>query len=1795
MRQRRQFAKERVCLFLCICMLIQSITITNMPLTIEAASTTSQDEVSQTGTVSQDVTVPQEDVSSDEMPTADDEDENDEGKEDDEGVLSVNQVVSDHTAFLVSGNSISVNEVDESLGTVTVTNDEAKFRFVCKIDNKINPSYFTVTSSTYIGTEAGYVFTGIPASLSWAGNEYPVTCIPDELCYKNKKITKVDLAQTSIKSIKNRSFKECTNIQEVILPQGIETVGNEAFRTLGSLKTLILPNSLKSIGVYAFSGCSALEKVGNNINAESGILKLPTSLETIGSKAFWSGSDKLSKVFIPKSLSAVDTPYSDAAGPFYDRVFEVIQFEEGIQQIPNCLFLNEKEKTQLTQIHIPASVTTIGRDAFRRQIGLTEVTFDANSKLTEVGEAAFRTCSNLDEIHLPNSVLTIDEYAFSGCDITKFGSNISGNMVLPEKLETLGGRAFWGNDDCTSIIIPSTLSNVPNYEGYGPFHDCSRVETIQIKEGMQKLPQHLFAGNCGIEIDAVTGNGVQIILPESLTQIDSWAFKKNTRIAEIAIPDKVTKIGTSAFEGASNLKDLTITQNSALQTIGDYAFLDCGKLESFDFPASLTRIGSEGFKNCASFTQLWIPKTFTELGYSAFEGCTGLSKIDYEVHNEYTSEQKIGSRCFYGCISLNDVDLGNRIKGLPEKVFGNCTALSEIAIPYGVTKVEEKAFYKCKNLQIMFVPSSVTTFGTTSTEFERSYQHEPKVYVEKGDSIARTKAEGYGWNVEVGIYAVNDEVLDVKFRNYIKDAGIDHNIDTRLTIRELEPVVSLDVSALGVKDMTGIELFVNLEELDCSNNLVEELDIDTLIHLKELNCADNRISSLDLENNPLETLDCGDNCILAINLSQNDKLTNVVLGNQTGSMGTDKNIYGEYILALKRHYADYAKKNVSQLTDASAAAVDVGLSWNDAYDVPEQIGYQYTTTYGTEDTEATLAATITITNAGIVLSDEQYPDMALRSKLRTLLDTNRNGLVSKDEERLCTQLDVSDTEIVDMTGISRLPNLSILRCSSAKITTLPLEQNSKLTELSCRYNQLSELDVSFNTQLKKLDCRGNRLRSLDISDNRELTELICEENRIKVLDTLMNTKLEVLQIGNNEIAALNVSGNQAIDTLRAGNQSVDIVREPSGHDYLANMKEYNTDFMQGNVSNIKTYSDGTEISQQDSGLRVTESGFTVSEAVDTICYEYTISDKFKNMSVSVNLLDYPKDDEEAEEAVWDVTIKEIADQTYTGDEIKPALSVKLGSHKLLLDRDYTVSYRNHIETGVAAAKVTGIGDYTKGGSQTIYFNIVECPMNKVTVSIPSQTYNASYQTPEPVVTYRGHKLEQGTDYLLAYSKHKNAGRGIVVFNGIGNFKGTYKKTFQIQKLNLETLRSEEVSVSESVAYRIIGAKPDVSLKCNGELLVLNKDYQIFCKNNKKLGTATVTIKGIKNCTGAITRNYAVTAVPLSDPSVQIEIAPAQKDKNNKAISPKIKIMQGGKKLSAGERKDYVISYNAADTTHSGAVTVTIEGKNKYTGVMKRDFVIVDQMITKAKVQGLKAFEYDGSSIEQDEKNITLMMGKSEIPADCYEISYSDNEKAGKATVTFTAQPQDCNYEYGGVASFKFNISKVKFVPKKNQQRVTAELTDTEMEYTGDERKPEVVVTDKVLGTELMEGTDYKLRYKNAVNVGTKAAVTITGIGSYQGSIKLSYGITARDLTEHADDIEIRMKNSAYTGKTIVPRLTVKDNGRTLSLNKDYTLSFAKVPTGEDLNKIKDRGRYRVSIIGKGNYKNECNHLYLKIY
>ena len=332
---------------------------------------------------------------------------------------------------------------------------------------------------------------------------------------------------------------------EVVIPAGVETISSYAFYEQTGITSFTIPDSVTSIVYRAFYGCSALANV-----------------YYLGDIAGWCGISGLGSL-----MSNYPALYINGA-----KVEGEVVIPDGVETIPDDAFYRQ---TGITSITIPAGVTSIGEYAFAGCSSLASVTFGEGSQLATIGEYTFYDCSSLASIVIPVGATNIGNHAFDDC------SSLA-SITIPAGVTSIGESAFAGCNNLTSVYY---LGDIAGWCGIS---------------GLRSLMKNSPA----LHINGVKVEG-ELVIPDGVETISSYAFYEQTGITSITIPAGVTSIGWDAFSGCSSLASITI-------------------------PAGVTSIGMDAFSNCIGLTSIVIPNSVTRIEDWAFSGCYALESVYYD-------------------------------------------------------------------------------------------------------------------------------------------------------------------------------------------------------------------------------------------------------------------------------------------------------------------------------------------------------------------------------------------------------------------------------------------------------------------------------------------------------------------------------------------------------------------------------------------------------------------------------------------------------------------------------------------------------------------------------------------------------------------------------------------------------------------------------------------------------------------------------------------------------------------------------------------------------------------------------------------------------------------------------------------------------------------------------------------------------------------------------------------------------------------------------------------------------------
>jgi len=347
-------------------------------------------------------------------------------------------------------------------------------------------------------------------------------------------------------------------------------------------------------------------------------------------------------------------------------------------------------------------------------------------------------------------------------------------------------------------------------------------------------------------------------------------------------------------------------------------------------------------------------------------------------------------------------------------------------------------------------------------------------------------------------------IPDYNFEQALIDLGYDALLDNYVITASIDTVISLDISTREISDLTGIQDFAALKSLDCDDNSLMMLNVNTNAALISLSCEGNNLKTLSIKN--------GNN----LNFIYYNSLNNPELF----CIEVDDANYSTENWTSKDAHASFSEdcNYFTWVPDDNFEQELIDLGYDDYLD-------DYVLTRNIDTVE-------TLEIPSMNISDLTGIESFIALKYLDCSDNNISSLdVSSMIELINFNCSKNNLSTLD---ISSNTDLMTLKCYNNNLNALDTESNTALTYLSCATNNLSALELSNNTDLVYLYCDYNNLGSLDVSSNTDLVHLTCDENNLSALDLTLNTELEALYCNLNEISSLDVSNNILLEYLYCG-------------------------------------------------------------------------------------------------------------------------------------------------------------------------------------------------------------------------------------------------------------------------------------------------------------------------------------------------------------------------------------------------------------------------------------------------------------------------------------------------------------------------------------------------------------------------------------------------------------------------------------------------------------------------------------
>ncbi len=628
----------------------------------------------------------------------------------------------------------------------------------------------------------------------------------------------IDGVTYTVTEVLDNAFYGCSGVTKVVLGKNVVKIGKSAFESSG-ITEMDFNDKVTRIEQFAFSFCKSLKKI-TGLNA----------LEIIANQAFYTDPIE-GELVLPNIQRLVSSPFQKI------NITKITLGENLVtgSGVSECKFLKEivflgnkfdevyslNDNTALESISVPSSVTSIGSWAFRGCTSLKSVT---GSVPTEVNYDAFKNTA-LESFDL-TKVVNIGHNAFENTKLTE--------IIFSDKISTIDAEAFKGckyvkSIKCLNLAVPTTGEGAFNLFGTGggevvvtvPAYSLEAYKAAwkdQLENGVAKVTfvgDETIKAEIGVDdngevaingLNFPTGELLQIATNSDTDGNGKLSKAERDAVTAIELSSSMTRSlkGLEYFEKLSRLTirycELTELDLSLYKDL-TYLYLYWTNVEELDLTNN-TKLTSVTFSEDRKLQVVRFNKeTSKNIGIGI--GRNSLTGVGFED--------------FYGSLkSVSNGGIQSYEAGLlTERTFTiDGLDMSLVSIPAGYED-------KCQIVDGKFVPK----FSVNKTSFRYLYKF--KNY----GSLTVDVAYQYDSNVPLTFFE------DANFRNCIK--AFDTDDDGYLSSAEITAVTSINVASKNIQSLAGIEIFTNLESLNCSKNNLVNLDLRAFSSLSVLNHSGN--------------------------------------------------------------------------------------------------------------------------------------------------------------------------------------------------------------------------------------------------------------------------------------------------------------------------------------------------------------------------------------------------------------------------------------------------------------------------------------------------------------------------------------------------------------------------------------------------------------------------------------------------------------------------------------------------------------------------------------------------------------------------------------------------------------------------------------------------------------------------------------------------------------------------------------------------------------------------------------------
>ena len=1292
------------------------------------------------------------------------------------------------------------------------------------------------TSSVTILNKAGKLFDNISIALPTLSLE--ASAYMGSSVDKDGRVTTWNVAEKTLTLSGDGKFPEYhannrpgwepykEQIEKVIVKGSLENVPQYACYNYPNLKTVII-NGVTTIGQAAFSGC--------------------TSLETV-------------------SIAKAEKIYSAFSGC---TALEEVKLPDGLKYMTGTF----NGCTNLKSVNIPETVTYIGAGTFKNCSSLQSL--ELPSALEKIGVSAFSKAKCFDgkELVLPDTVTVIGEGAFADCNITKLTTPVIGEGLETKKEETEGfigfmfGKEQFEESTCVTYskekyYIPYSLKEITVTKQLNEynFYNVDCIEKINVKETVENtyVPKNCFK-NCDGLNEVVFENS-------SYTEgVGAIAFQNCTKLKSVTLSQNIKWIGESAFDGCSSLENVVFPDGDFY--VRRFAFRGTRLLS--DYEGDFLVVGDGVLINYkGEKTEVALPSTVKRIA------CPFDERADVTSVKLNDGLKFISIDAFYGCQNIRELIVPGGVEAIAEGAFRGMCGLKSLTLPFVGTSSDSKGGY----LLSLFGSGTCSVCKGTKCSYTEKKYNGRYYYVCKPKSFKNLTVTGgelaseclrfmgitnltLGNVKSISTFAFHNTGIEkLNFTNEfslseIPDYAFTNNLITEITIPKSVKILN---NAFSGNPITKIEFSEGLEIINGAFSGIKITKLALPDSVKEIgeytfsNCEELKTVTISKNVEKISPAAFYRSDVEKYILSKENPYFFSEYGiiyTAKGElvlypMGSDETVYriSDKVTSIDDGILsslDFIEAFVVDKNNVTFTSVD-GVLYNKA--LTELIRYPKAKTNCDYQAPATLRevrsfAFSDVTGLGTV---EFKNDVKLNAGCFSSAEFNKLIVVNLDQ-----RLDHYFDKINDTTSRTFLKELVLTNQSSDLASGFASRYKLQSFELNGTLKKVG--DYAFKlSDIKKLALPDSVIEIGESAFNQCIKlENVKLSNSLKIIGdeafyacpvknvefpqmltaigawSFAFTELQYVELPDTvtSVGRCAFSGSNVKKTVISENL-VDISAEA-----FQNCRDLEIVVLGSKVKNIEAQA------------------FQNCDSLDMIVIPSSVIsiDDSAFVNTSENLVIYCNEDSYAVQYATSKNIKyttlklsEIPNQIYTGVAIEPEVAASVNGNRLELNSQYTLSYSDNINVGLAKVTARGIGDF-KNLVAKAQFQISERQLTDATITYMDVAYyEPNGAEPKVSVYIGGNKLEKGKDYeLMNWDGVKNVGTYNVTVKGINNLSGTYNFIVDV--------------LPRSITVAKVSKAGDITVTDSGYTLTEGVDYTVEKRTDEE-GNEKIYVCGIGNYT-----------------------------------------------------------------------------------------------------------------------------------------------------------------------------------------------------------------------------------------------------------------------------------------------------------------------------------------------------------